>query len=176
MKMHSKVWDRAEQSLCSMISSPDISHSPSKAKGIGNGEQGRGKASIWLIWVCLLYSEIGPMALIYPSSWEKALPSSNQCLSFNRQWAVADLELQSLSCAAAETDFAIPMPSEHEEWLLGLAPCWAGVRSVPCCWGCQMLGVPWCWHPPSHCSVLISPCPRDHAISTAGWLQAHMSL
>lgn len=38
MKMHSKVWDRAEQSLCSMISNPAIADSPPKAKGIGNGE------------------------------------------------------------------------------------------------------------------------------------------
>lgn len=32
MKMHSKSWDRAEQSSCSMISNPAIADSPPAAK------------------------------------------------------------------------------------------------------------------------------------------------
>lgn len=88
---------------------------------------------------------------------KKTFPSSNQCLSLKVQRAVADLELKSLRFAAAESDFVILIPSEHEAWLLGLAGTVAGVWSVPC----QMLRVPWCWHPPPHCSVWSHPGPRD---------------
>lgn len=91
MKMHSRAWDGAEQSSCSMINNPAIADSPSVAKACR--EQGIGKASIWLIWVCPLYPEIGPTALVSPSPWGKTFPSSNQRLNFKMQWAVADLEL-----------------------------------------------------------------------------------
>lgn len=63
----------------------------------------------------------------------------------------SDVQLQRLTLSS-------PCPLNTRNGCWAWQPCWAGVRSVPCCWGCQMLWVPWCWHPPSHCSVLISPC------------------
>ena len=79
-----------EMSPCSLNSNPTVAPC---WQSVGGRARSVGKASIWLSWVCPLYPGICPTAPVHPSSWEKTLPSSNQCLSFKMQWVVADLEL-----------------------------------------------------------------------------------
>lgn len=79
-----------EMSPCSSMSNPTVAHC---WQSCGGHARSVGKASIWLSCVCPFYPGICPTAPVYPSSWEKTLPSSNQCLSFKMQWVVTDLGL-----------------------------------------------------------------------------------
>lgn len=85
-------------------------------QSFGGRARSVGKASnLAELGLSLLPWDFFSSAPIYPLPWEKALPSSNQCLSFKMQWVVAGLELQSLRFAALETDLIILVLSENEE-------------------------------------------------------------
>jgi len=93
-----RSYEDAQQSLersrdispCSSVSSPTVAPCWQSISGRGRSV---GKTPIQLSWVCPLDCGICPTNPVYSSSWEKTLPSSNQCLRFEMQWVVADLEL-----------------------------------------------------------------------------------